>query len=140
MESENENRVILLVDDDPVCNFICKKLIEQLGYQNDIEIATDGKSALNYLELAVKDKSKPLPCLILLDINMPVMNGWEFLEALEKFPKNLFHDIQIVMLTSSISPFDVEKADNNALVDGFNSKPVNVKSMASILEKHLLKG
>lgn len=139
MESEIKNRAILLVDDDPICNFICKKLIEQLGYQNHIEIAKDGRSALNYLELAITEKSKPLPCLILLDINMPVMNGWKFLEALEKLPKNLFHDIQIVMLTSSVSPLDVKKAENNALLAGFNTKPVNVKSMASILEKHLLK-
>ena len=137
MKIENNNRCILLVDDDTICNIICKKLIQELGFQNAVEITTDGRSALHYLELAVKEKSKPLPGLILLDINMPVMNGWEFLETLEKLSENLLSDLKVVMVTSSISPFDIKKAKNTKIISEFITKPVNLKTMAGILKRYI---
>ncbi|MFH4966896.1 response regulator [Gaetbulibacter sp. M240] len=137
MKIENKNRGILLVDDDAICNIICKKLIEELGFKNPVEIATNGRSALHYLELAVNEKSKPLPGLILLDINMPVMNGWEFLETLEELSENLLPDIKVVMVTSSISPFDIKKAKNTKMISEFITKPVNLKTMAEVLERYI---
>lgn len=135
MDIKTDSKCILLVDDDAICTLICKNLIKELGFQNTVETAKNGKLALHYLDLAIKE-SKPLPGLILLDINMPEMNGWEFLESFEKLPQNQFGNVKVVMVTSSISPFDIRKAENSSLIAEFITKPVNLETMAGILERH----
>ncbi len=128
---------ILLVDDDVICNFLHEKVLNTAGYENHIEIALNGKIALDYLNDSYKnpkDKNHPLPKLILLDINMPVMDCWEFLDAFNTLDKKITKDINIVMLTSSIDPNDITKAKKIEILKDFTSKALTIKKMDHIFK------
>jgi len=120
---------ILLVDDDDDCNTFAKLLIEKGGFAKEIEIAHNGKEALDMI-----NSGSTLPAIIFLDINMPVMNGWEFLEEFKKLDSKKTSSIQVVaMLTSSTNPDDKSKTqDNNAV---FLSKPITAEKIQQILSK-----
>jgi len=98
---------VLLIDDDMATNFISKMIIKKAGITDHIETVLNGKQALDYLtnsgQYQKEDNIFPQPMLILLDINMPVMDGWEFAEAFEKLDENQKGHIIIVMLTSSLN-------------------------------------
>ena len=105
---------VLLIDDDNATNFISTMLIKKAGITDHIEAVLNGREALDYLTNSGKyersDGVFPQPMLILLDINMPAMDGWEFAEAISKLEENQKGKIVIVMLTSSLNPDDKEKA------------------------------
>ncbi len=116
---------ILLVEDDEVTNFITTSKLKNLGF-NNIETVLNGKLALDYL-------SENCPNLIFLDINMPVMDGFEFLE--NKIKKNLCINIPIVILTSSSRPSDQELASKYKNVIDYLEKPLNFDKIQIILKK-----
>ena len=116
---------IFLVDDQYITNFINKKLIEVTGMCKSVYDFTDPVEALEHLE-------QILPYLILLDLNMPEIDGWDFLEKMEGF--NTIADVVIV--TSSTSILDKEKAKNYDRVKGFFVKPLNNKTVLSIISKY----
>src|SRR5258706_10068051 len=98
------NRVLVIDDDDP-SNFFTQMVLEESGYTRDIKIVHSGKEALEYLR-ATKDHSFVRPDLIFLDINMPGMNGWEFIEEYKKLDKELASKIIVTMLTTSDDPYE----------------------------------
>jgi len=128
---------VLLIDDDMATNFISKMIIKKAGITNHIETVLNGKQALEYLTNTGKyEKSDgifPQPMLILLDINMPVMDGWEFAEAFEKLDENQKGNIIIVMLTSSLNPDDKERALNLSAISGFQNKALTMEGLTSIM-------
>ena len=115
---------ILLIDDDTINNFINEKLLKKLNIANKISVALNGEEALNFLKQICVEVNE-CPELILLDINMPVMDGFEFLEEFEKLPPHVHEHCPIIMLSSSIDPGDQERADNNRFVKKFINKPIN---------------
>ncbi len=122
---------ILLVDDDKDCNFFHQRLLKKMDCAESIEIVTDGKMALEFL----KSKRNP-PDIIFLDINMPKMNGWEFLAEYKKLPDEERAKIVVVMLTSSLNPDDRSKAEAFGMVNGFNAKYLDKGSVEKILKEH----
>lgn len=114
---------IYLVDDQPISNFITKKLLELEGFQGFVKDFTDPTEAFNSV---AEDED----ALIFLDLNMPVMNGWEFLEALKNH--NIFH--RIVILTSSTSRIDKEKAKEYPNVIKYMVKPMNKKKFSELFD------
>jgi CheY-like chemotaxis protein len=120
-----DNLQIMLVDDDPTSNIITRKLI--LKYNPNF-IVQDYKSATEALKELQEAKFKP--SLIFLDINMPDMNGWQFLEKFSTFKQN----IVIYLLTSSVDVLDIERAKVTSHLQGFISKPLTQQKIQQVLE------
>jgi len=125
---------VLLVDDDAASNFLHKRLLLSSELVDQVDICLNGRAALEYLTSPDSEGKLPKPDLILLDINMPVMNGWDFLEEYEKVSKQHQDGILIVMLTTSLNPDDREKAENMELVDAFVPKPLTVEEVIAVME------
>jgi len=125
---------VLLVDDNDFCNEFHQIIINKMEITEKVEVATDGKEALAYLKSTVNGKH-PKPDLIFLDINMPVMNGWEFLEEYKKLDAEMKANI-IVIVTSSFNPDDKKRADVMDCVDGFKEKFLSLEKINEILVEH----
>lgn len=126
---------VLLIDDNKADNFIHKAYIQKHGGVENIVMATSGAEALDYLK-SKEEGDYPRPELIFLDINMPKMNGWEFLEEYKKLDEEQKGGVVVVMLTTSLNPEDQEMAASNENVRGFLNKPLKVEAFQEILEKH----
>ena len=128
---------ILLIDDDELTNFVNKRILTKFDCTGFITVTNNGQEAIDYLT-ASADKDE-LPKLILLDINMPVMNGWEFLEEYKKLPDNKKADVVLMMLSTSLNPEDAIRAESMDEVMGFLSKPLTKESIMNIIEKNFTK-
>ncbi len=123
---------VWIIDDDELYVFICKKMLNKLGLENDrIESFPNGKVGLDTLK-NIDDKNR-LPSLILLDINMPIMNGWEFLNEISPHLKKLPKSLSIAILSSSVEPADKEKALSYDEVNEFISKPLHMEDLKRFL-------
>ncbi|CAN5529381.1 response regulator [soil metagenome] len=133
---------ILIIDDDEPTNFISRILIEDYGCAENIIIKQSSAEALKYLaKCAHSDPVNDFnqcPQLILLDINMPAMNGWEFLEQYEKFDKTFKDKIVVEMLTTSTNPDDRLKAEKIETVAGFETKPLTTGKLDLMLKQHFM--
>ena len=121
---------VLLVDDDPNCNFFHQRLFEKLDCVESIEIAINGKRALEFLK-----SGKTKVDLIFLDINMPVMDGLKFLEEYEKLKEEEKAKVIIVMVTTTFDLNDKIKAKSFASVKGFKTKYVDQQELENILKE-----
>jgi len=121
---------IFLVDDDPINNLINKRLLGKVGISNQIKEFLEGEEAL----VQIRTQPSENQILIFLDINMPVLNGWEFIEKYsEIFPHR---QDKIVILSSSIDYQDRQKAKEYQIVSGFLEKPLTLDKIYSQLEKY----
>lgn len=134
---------ILLVDDNESDNFIHKRILEKSGIANHIEIAMNGQEAIDFLKTKEKFGEQEdrycQPELIFLDINMPVMDGWGFLEEYHKLEDVQKGKIVFIMLTTSLNPADKNKADTMISDACFQFKPLSLEMIDEILQKHFPK-
>jgi CheY-like chemotaxis protein len=119
------NKKILLVDDDKLNNLINTRIITKFS-DYTVDSFTSGVEGLKYLHAC---EPALFPEIIFLDINMPVMDGWEFLQEFEKFPETLTQNSTVIMLTSSIDINDIEKSKRYKAVRDFMSKPLTLESL-----------
>jgi CheY-like chemotaxis protein len=127
---------ILLVDDDPVNNFLNQRLLEGLAVTEQLIVAHNGQEAFDLLQQHCQPASnETCPALILLDINMPVMNGFEFLQAYEQLSPPQQQATVIVMLTTSMQPQDIARAQQLHVTD-FLSKPLTKDKINTVLNRH----
>jgi CheY-like chemotaxis protein len=122
---------LLVIDDDDINIFIIKKIVEKTGYEAKMVAKTNGLMAIDYLK-ELMESDQILPHLILIDINMPVLNGWEFLDAYEKL--GIQTEIDMYMLSSSVYENDIEKAKTYKTVKGFISKPLSIERLVELFE------
>jgi CheY-like chemotaxis protein len=130
---------ILLVDDDDPTNFIHRKMIEFSNVEAHIQVTTSATEALEYLTSSGRFATAdgfPQPGIIFLDINMPGMNGWDFLEDYRKLADDQKAKIIVVMLTSSINPADRELAESNTEITTFLQKPLTVAHIHQLVTDH----
>ena len=114
---------IMLIDDNIHANYFNEIKLEQNNACDKITIFMNGKEALDYL---VNNKETDVD-LILLDINMPVMNGWQFLSNIERVWREIEKSIPIFILSSSVNTYDKQKSAEYKSVKGFINKPLNDK-------------
>lgn len=135
---EKKLNCILLIDDDFATNFINKKILQKNNIVDNIQVALNGKEALDYLCNKGKFESTDTkqPQLIFLDINMPVMDGWEFIEAYQNLNLENKEEIIIVMLSSSFNPADKTKAESIKEISDFKQKPMSKEALIEIIAKH----
>lgn len=124
---------ILLVDDDTVTNMLHQRVIEKSGRVHGVEVATDGQEALDIL-IADSSAGLALPELIFLDINMPGMGGFEFLENYAKLDIASEEQLIIVMLSTSLLPRDHWRADADPNVSRFCEKPLKLENLIAIID------
>ena len=123
---------VLLVDDDEINNFISIKLIKKALLNTEIMACLNGKFAIDQLvEIQRKDPDK-MPDYILLDINMPIMNGWEFLDEFKRLNIDAVGKCKIFIISSSVFSNDINKARSYPLVKDFISKPLNVEKIVEL--------
>jgi CheY-like chemotaxis protein len=125
---------ILIVDDDQVNNFVLKNIIQRAYPDALISIERDGRSALRFLN-ELDQNRKAFPGILLLDINMPIMSGFEFLDEYHK--RFLNKEVSIYMVSSSISKFDQQKANSYSNVHGYITKPLVNQNIIFIVDEYL---
>lgn len=123
------NKLGLLVDDDPIFNWVSTKLIEKVDSDLAIKSFADGREALDFL---CEHYTGDTQYQILLDINMPRLNGWEFIEALKGIQAIKSDNISIYIVSSSTDESDVKKANDLTLVKGYFKKPLSIEDIKSL--------
>ncbi|WP_316817763.1 response regulator [Pedobacter nyackensis] len=124
-----DNKInLLVIDDDDINIFIIKKIVEKTGYNVNMVSKANGLLAINHLKATLGQED--FPDLILIDINMPVLNGWEFLDAYEEL--NISQKVDMYMLSSSVYENDIEKAKTYEKVKGFISKPLSIDRLIEL--------
>lgn len=126
---------ILLIDDNAFDNFYHQRVIRNSVTVEHIVVKESATSALEFLQNK-ENHINQHPDLIFLDINMPGMNGWEFLEEYDQLPETLKSKIIIVMLTTSSNPEDQMRAHNISSLSAYLSKPLLEESIKSIIQNH----
>ena len=121
---------LLVIDDDDINIFIIKKIVEKTGYNVEMTAKTNGQLAIDYVKEIIDTPN--FPNLILIDINMPILNGWEFIEAYELLGNT--RKVDMYMLSSSVYENDIEKAKSYKTVKGFISKPLSIDRLIELLK------
>jgi len=127
----NRLKKVLLVDDDEIVNSINKVIIQHANFAEEVLTET---LAIEAIDLIKKTSQENLPELIFLDVNMPEMDGWDFLDEFSKAGFDGSHP-KIIMLTSSINPRDEQRANEAKQVTAFLSKPLSPELLGAISKK-----
>ena len=129
---------ILLIDDDFTTNYLHKKIISKSEIESPIEVANNGKEGIDKL-LALNEniKDKNSLVLIFLDLNMPIMDGWSFLEVFEEIKSSLNFNTNLFVVSSSINPDDEGRAKNNCQVLDYFPKTLTVDRMKKLKANYI---
>ena len=127
----------MLIDDNFIDNFVHKKLLESMKIANNFLEFTKPKEAIEYIKLFncfAQKPNKNFVDLILLDINMPIMDGWSFVEEYKKACNNIKPKTIILLLSSSSNEEDIQRSRDDVFISGFIQKPLTKEKLVSCLE------
>lgn len=124
--------ILALVDDDDTFVYITKKVIEKNSDVKEIKTFSNGLDALNFLKENINDKYQ-LPEIIFLDLSMPIMDGWQFLDGFGNIKSPNTKKIIIYICSSSISPYDLERAKSINSVKDYIVKPITKDKLIEII-------
>lgn len=123
---------VMLIDDNDIDLFLNKKFLRVAGITDNTISFLSAQSAIDYIE-AHAHEPENLPGIILLDIQMPGINGFQFLELFDKIPENVKQHTKIVMLSSTTDPFDLDKVKDNEQVVNILRKPLDPQELKDVL-------
>jgi CheY-like chemotaxis protein len=129
----NQPTDVLIIDDDVVNNFIAETLIKRASKHTNITVCLNGRDAIEKL-LSIKQESGKLPEFIFLDLAMPVMDGWKFLDEYHRLNIGDGSNSQIIILSSSIFRHDIDRALKHSVVKEYISKPLNMELIRKVLK------
>ncbi len=128
---------ILLIDDEEINLFILQNLLRLSGIESEITFFNTSRKGINYLQNLVEKKDK-FPDLILLDIEMPVMNGWDFLEDYKRINRSYTYESKVIIFTTSIVEQDIIRARSYEEVADFVNKPMTVEMLKTIEQDYFV--
>lgn len=135
-DKDKKYHAVMLVDDNEIDNLINQKMIEASSISEHIFIHSGAKSAIEFLKNVEKLAKGPvslyLPELIFLDIDMPLMDGFQFLDEFEKLSETIKDHCKVIMLTSSLNPQDMNKAKKNKYVMKYLNKPLTQDNLKKL--------
>ncbi len=127
----------LVVDDDRTNNLICEFALRRYSKETDIKTFLDPQAALQYIAYSYCEAAPETPTVLFLDINMPVLTGWDFLTIFKNYAPDVQQQFIIYILTSSIDERDLERAELNPLVTALLRKPLSTGTIAGIFSSDL---
>jgi CheY-like chemotaxis protein len=138
MPNENMKTIdtLYLIDDDDTYQFIVQKTLNSLNLVNSIKLFSNGKAAIDFLEATFHD-IKQIPDVILLDLSMPIMDGWQFLEQYLRFHPKIGKKVVIYVVSSSINPQEIQRAKSISEVTDYIVKPLTKSKLISLLQESL---
>jgi CheY-like chemotaxis protein len=125
--------LIMCIDDDPITLMLFKKVVQKASFAKEITNATNGEEAILLINNIKNQETKPQ--LIFLDLNMPVMGGWEFLDLFNASNYFTLNNTKVIILTSTIDPEDIKKSKSYPNVIEFLSKPITVEMLDYLKSK-----
>lgn len=127
---------ILCVDDDPITLMLYKMVIAKATLSENVIEAKNGQEALEYYDNLKLNTSEDFPELMFLDLNMPIMGGWEFLDNfIDPKYKPYNEETKIIVLSSTIDPKDIEKVKNYPVIIDFISKPITKEMLEQLKDR-----
>ena len=130
-----QNLNIFLVDDDHIYQFTAKKTLESMGLSGQVSTFSNGEAAIEFIRAHISEPAA-LPDIIFLDINMPVMDGWQFIEEFQKL--NPAKKISLYMVSSSVDESDMQRSKEYEVIDDYIIKPVGrsrFEQLLSLMQK-----
>lgn len=121
-----------IIDDDPIFVYGTKRVMREVDFCDEIMVFENGQDAIDALTEMV-DQNKQLPEIIFVDLNMPIMNGWEFLEDFVKIPNENRETVTVYIISSSVDPRDLERIKSYKVVNNYILKPISTNDLEEIL-------
>lgn len=131
-------RSVLLIDDDHINNFIVISKLKNLQLVEHINCVENGHQGIDFIKKCIVEDADKLPQLIFLDINMPVMDGWDFLNEFEKFDEIHTSKMHVYMVSSSVYSEDINRSKKYPSIKVFISKPLVKEKIEEIIRERML--
>lgn len=126
-----------IIDDDPIFIYGTKRMMKEADFCDAITVFNNGEDALIGLTETFETYHE-LPEIIFLDLNMPIMNGWEFLDEFIKLPSTYIHKTIIYVISSSVDPKDIDKVREYELISNYILKPITPNDFENVLKEHFV--
>ena len=133
----NRIKTCCIIDDDPIFIYGTKRMMKETDFCESIVVYNNGKDALIGLRESYEITHK-LPQVIFLDLNMPIMNGWEFLDEFIRMPSDSLDTTVIYVISSSVDPRDIEKVKEYELISSYILKPITPNDLKTVLKTTLV--
>lgn len=134
MTDVKQKHIVCLIDDDNIYQYTARIILESTGLAKHIQSFYDGNEALTYFRQQLTTGADALPDVIFLDINMPIMDGWEFLEEYGKLGTTLPKPIVVYVVSSSVNSTDMQRSRSYKTVTDYLVKPVNRSTYQELME------
>ncbi len=134
MSPVKPKHIVCVIDDDNIYQYTARVILESTGLIKEIKSFYDGKEALGFFTEQTNLTKETLPDLIFVDINMPIMNGWEFLDEYHKICGSLPKPIQVYVVSSSVNSTDMQRSRTYQMVTDYLVKPVNRSTYQELME------